>query len=293
MVQRHPCGLNSKSARNLIGSFMLTARPLGLAVLLCLGTLLSGCVTPSLFESPLELATKLANQAGWSGARLRGGDFTLLTFSSPRAQFTNPQEQTLNIYIEGDGFAWANRFTPSNDPSPRNPTGLTWALKDQGPAIYIARPCQYTLANDATNCSPVFWTSARFAPEVLTSMSAVIDQLKAERKAKHIRLHGYSGGGVVAALLAANRADVVELITYGAPLNTTAWTSLHEISPLRYSLNPADHPEALSQLPQTHYVGENDTNVPPSLLRDFVALLKTDGRAKVVVVKNADHSCCW
>lgn len=276
---------------------MLTARPTGLAVLLCLGTLISGCVTSSLFESPLEHATKLANQAGWSGARLRGGDFSLLTFSSPQSfppdLSAGAQEQTLNIYIEGDGFAWANRFTPSNDPSPRNPAGLTWALKDQGPAIYIARPCQYSLAKDAANCSPVFWTSARFAPEVLTSMSAVIDQLKAERKAQHIRLHGYSGGGVVAALLAAKRADVVELITYGAPLNTKAWTSLHDISPLRYSLNPADDFESLRQLPQTHYVGENDTNVPPSLLRDFVSLLKTDGRAKVVIVKNADHFCCW
>jgi len=265
---------------------MQTARPLGLAVLLCVSLFAAGCVQRSMFEEPIELIFRLANQSGWSATRYRGGDFSILTFSPAVTR----NEKTLNIYIEGDGYSWADRYTLARDPSPHNPVSLLLAFKEPGDAVYLARPCQYLSPDELVNCSPVFWSSARYAPEVVTSLAGVIDKVKKQRESTNIRLHGYSGGGVVAALLAARRADVVELITYAAPLDIKAWTALHGLSPLRYSLNPADEMDVLRAIPQTHYVGGKDTEVPPALMFDFVKRLKAGNKAKVVVVEDANHA---
>ena len=273
----------------MIVTKMQTARPLGLAVLLCVSLFAAGCVQRSMFEEPIELIFRLANQSGWSATRYRGGDFSILTFSPA----VTGNEKTLNIYIEGDGYSWADRYTLARDPSPHNPVSLLLAFKEPGDAVYLARPCQYLSPDELVNCSPVFWSSARYAPEVVTSLAGVIDKVKKQRESTNIRLHGYSGGGVVAALLAARRADVVELITYAAPLDIKAWTALHGLSSLRYSLNPADEMDVLRSIPQTHYVGGKDTEVPPILMHDFVKRLKAGEKAKVVVVGDADHSCCW
>jgi len=273
----------------MIVSRLLTARPLGLAVLLCVGVLSAGCSKRGLFESPLEYASRVAGQKGWLSAWHRGGEFSILTYSSPSIQRGKP----LNVYIEGDGYAWVDRYTPAKDPSPTNPVGLSLAIKNKEGGVYLARPCQFLPPNELAECSPVFWTAARFAPEIVQAMGTVIDQLKSEKAAHAIRLHGYSGGGVIAALLAAKRTDVIELVTYASPLDIGAWTSLHNLSPLRYSLNPADEIRALRKIPQTHYVGGKDTEVPPSLAYDFVALLNAESRARVVVVENASHDCCW
>ena len=287
MVQLHLSGLHSNP--RMIALRMQTARPLGLAVLLCASLFATGCAQRSMFEEPIEFIFRLANQSGWSATRYRGGDFSILTFSPA----VTGNEKTLNIYIEGDGYSWADRYTLARDPSPHNPVSLLLAFKEPGDAVYLARPCQYLSPDELANCSPVFWSSARYAPEVLASLGEVIDKVKKQRKSTNIRLHGYSGGGVVAALLAARRADVVELITYAAPLDIKAWTALHGLSPLRYSLNPADEMDVLRSIPQIHYVGGKDTEVPPILMHDFVKRLKAGEKAKVVVVGDADHSCCW
>jgi len=277
----------------MIISKIQTARPLGLAVLLFMTSFLIGCSQRGLFEQPRDQAVRVAAEKGWAQRRYSGGDFSLLTFSSPNIKSTEP----LNVYIEGDGFAWLDRYTPAKDPSPRNLVSLSLALKNQGSAVYLARPCQFLSPQERADCSAVFWTSARYSKEVVASLNAVIEQIKTEQGSTRIRLYGYSGGGVVAALLAMRRLDVIELITYGAPLDTRAWTALHGLSPLRYSLNPADNMRALRSVPQTHYVGEKDQNVPPALLYDFVERLnageRATVRAKVIEIKGADHVCCW
>ncbi len=49
------------------------------------------------------------------------------------------------VYIEGDGRAYVNRRTPSNDPTPGNPMALRLALADPSlRVLYLGRPCQYT-----------------------------------------------------------------------------------------------------------------------------------------------------
>ena len=108
-----------------------------------------------------------------------------------------------------------------------------------------------------------------------------------------MQLVGFSGGGTIAALLAATRDDVDRLITVAGNLNHQAWTTHHSISPLSHSLNPADYREQLAHIEQIHFVGANDKVIPPFLTQQFVTDLPDNSQAKVVVVPNQEHGCCW
>ena len=83
----------------------------------------------------------------------------------------------------------------------------------------------------------------------MVAVNRAIDALKAASGALGIALAGYSGGGAMAALIAARRPDTVCLVTVAAPLDTGAWTQAIGVSPLRTSLNPLDHAARLASLP--------------------------------------------
>jgi len=234
-------------------------------------------------------AEQLATKAGWARTTLETSTFTLASFA-PRTQVTT---DTLTVYIEGDGFAWINASTPSMDPTPRDPLALKLALLDQtGTAVYLARPCQFVQKNEQRNCNTRYWTSHRFAVEVIESSNAAIDQLKREAGARHLKLVGYSGGGAVAALVAAHRTDVVALITVAGNLDHAAWTSMHKITPLSGSLNAADASARLQSIPQRHYVGQKDTIIGEGVARSYVARFGSPGPA-IIVMPDFDHHCCW
>jgi pimeloyl-ACP methyl ester carboxylesterase len=106
-------------------------------------------------------------------------------------------------------------------------------------------------------------------------------------------LVGYSGGGAVAALVAARRDDVARLITVAANLDHAAWTTHHRLAPLRGSLNPADLAQRLEVLPQVHLAGAKDRVVPPAIAESYLGRMDDRSRARLVVVEGADHDCCW
>ena len=101
---------------------------------------------------------------------------------------------------------------------------------------------------------------------------------------------GYSGGGVLAWLLAERIPEVRVLVTIAANLDIDAWTGRHGYSPLRGSLNPAVRGPLPDRVAQLHLVGSRDTNVPPALVR---AALHNAGSNDRVVTVNSDHRCCW
>lgn len=115
-------------------------------------------------------------------------------------------DQPLTVYIEGDGLAWVSRTEPSADPTPRKATGLALAAADPAPnVVYLARPCQFTPMAQNPRCAAPYWTSKRFAPEVVASMSEAVSRFAAKVPGQPIHLVGYSGGGAVAVLVAAQR----------------------------------------------------------------------------------------
>jgi hypothetical protein len=254
---------------------------------------LSGCST-----SPQERGARvfeLAAAHGWQPLVLQSADFVLQAFV-PGRPIATPQ---LNVYIEGDGLAWLDRHTPSFAPTPADPVALGLAMADaSASAVYLARPCQYTLGPDFRNCHPRYWTSHRFAPELVGAMDQALDQLKQAQGARRLVLIGYSGGAAMAALLAARRHDVVGLVTVAGVLDVQAWTRSLRLAALSGSLEPRDIAPRLSGLPQWHFIGSRDRTVPPTLLDGFLQAqrpLTAAGSAvpSVHMEKDFDHHCCW
>lgn len=199
--------------------------------------------------------------------------------------------EILTVYIEGDGLAWRNRYTPSSDPTPTNPVGLKLALADSSPAVaYLARPCQYLAP---PGCRQDVWTGGRFSPEAVAAADTALSELKAHAGARRLVLVGYSGGGVIAALVSAGRPDVVGLITVAAPLDVDAWVRHHDVDPLATSLDPAQYGAGrLARLPQYHIVGSRDKVVPRAIVDSFRRHLPADAPARIETVEST-HECCY
>lgn len=252
--------------------------------------LLSACVTLPSTQQRGDTAKQLASSHNWQAELIQTAHFDLLSYQP--TQYT--KANLLTIYIEGDGLAWLTKNTISTDPTPINPLGLKLALNHPtGNAAYLARPCQYTGGATSRNCNKHYWTDSRFAEHVIASTNDAINILKAKFSAQQLQLVGYSGGGAVAALLAARRDDVIKLITVAGNLDHRAWTTHHHISPLSNSLNPADYRKQLAEIKQVHFVGANDKIIPPFLAQQFVAGFPDNKQSTVVLVPNQEHGCCW
>jgi pimeloyl-ACP methyl ester carboxylesterase len=251
----------------------------GLAVLFC--------VACAALLSSAEHARKLAESAGFAAVGLP--DQHLRAF----AKHAKPGAQTdlVTVYIESDGAPWRRRNEPPSDPTPIKPLVLRMSIDDPSPAVaYLGRPCQYLPEAELRLCDPELWSRGRFRDDAVESMNAAIDVLKRHYGASAINLVGYSGGGAMAALIAARRNDVNCLVTVAAPLDTRAWTDALGVSPLATSLNPADHAEHLRGVRQTHFRGLRDAVVPPATTQRYFT--RSPGAA--VIDKSAyDHRCCW
>ena len=253
--------------------------------------MLSACAMLSPLDYT-EQADKRASAAGWRKQQLATPHFELSGYV-PNTK--RPKRQLLTIYIEGDGRAWLSTYRISPDPTPRNPLALALALRhpsDQA-AAYLARPCQYDNRARRPPCRPEYWSGKRFAPEVIAAILAAVDQLKRRVGAERVVLIGYSGGGTVAALLAARRRDVAKLITVAGNLDHRVSSAHHAVSPLLGSLNPPDDWRALQGIPQRHLVGGRDRIVPPLVARAYQRRFPEGRRPPVRVLAGFDHHCCW
>lgn len=251
--------------------------------------ILAGCAnfTP---QERQQHADTLAAAQQWHRLSVPTDKFALTAY----VPSTLERSDDLAIYIEGDGFAWVTSSHPSDDPTPRNPIALRLAmLHASGAALYLARPCQYVEGMSARGCTKAYWTDRRFAPEVIEATDQAITALKARYGAHRLVLVGYSGGGAVAALVAARRKDVVQLVTVAGNLDQLAWTRLNRIRPLEGSLNPADVWRDLQTIPQLHFVGTRDDNVSIVVSTSYADRFPSNMRPRIQIVPEVDHSCCW
>ncbi|ABR88470.1 Uncharacterized conserved protein [Janthinobacterium sp. Marseille] len=248
--------------------------------------LLSACATST--GERYQLITQEGRAAGFSPVSFGSAPplTGLLRMQAQRQQ----APAYLWVVIEGDGRAWLNMREPSMDPTPVDAVG--WRLaKDisQKTVLYLARPCQYVSSDELDACSVADWTDGRFAEKWVQRLNSAVDQAKRMTQARQIVLAGYSGGGVMAALIAARRDDVALLMTVASPLDHAAWTSYHKVTPLHASLSVVAVQQKLSRLPQLHVVGADDKIVPPFLLQDFLRGYPTDTPAELVTLPGIDH----
>lgn len=243
-----------------------------------------------------DRADQMAARSNWSYHLLNTSPFKLATYL-PDEMVVSDQ---LTVYIEGDGVAWESSRVKSNNATPSNPVALGLALKQPdglGNAAYVARPCQFVIENQWGSCVQRDWTDARFSEAIVTSVDEAVNQLKARFHAEQITLVGYSGGGAIAALVAARRNDVILLITVAGNLDIQKWRKIHYLPQWYLSttvnLNPVDYVDKLQNIRQVHFVGANDSQVSLPVAQSYVEYFPPNKKPKIDIIKDFTHECCW
>ena len=233
-------------------------------------------------------ADHIGRAAGLSLRLIDAGAFRLLSY-----QRIGPG-QDLVVYIEGDGLAWINRAQLSEDPTPTDPVALRLAAEDNAATVlYLARPCQFATLTETRGCDAKYWSAARYGSDVVDAINRAISEVAAGAGKSRLELVGYSGGGVIATLLAARRDDVVRVISVAANLDVAFWTDYHKASPLFQSLNPADFADRLARTPQVIFVGGRDDIVPAAVVEHYAQEFPPAASIKIVSLADDAHDCCW
>jgi len=255
---------------------------------LCVLLSLSGCGITSILINKEYRADTFASRFGFKKESFKTTNFTLMTY-----QRCTGRSETLCIYIEGDGSAWVTKSRLSRDPTPSNPMALQLAVVDLSDnVVYIARPGQFFGPN-AGGCDSAYWSGRRFSPEVVDAVSRVIDIVKGRLGATQVQLVGYSGGGALAVLLAAQRSDIVALRTVAGNLDPQSWCAYHQVSQLDGSMNPLNVAPQVAGVAQRHFVGSNDRIMPIFIARSFVKKMGDKDDRRIIVVKGASHHSGW
>lgn len=237
--------------------------------------LLNGCAAPDLHH--------WAKRYQWQLQDINSQPLSLqaLISSAP----AGPAPHTLHIYIEGDGEPFLNTTTVAPNPTPPQPLMMRLMVQDPSPTAYLARPCYFL---QRTFCDATLWTLARYSPTVVASMANGVRDLG--QAYEDIVLIGHSGGGTLAVLIAPHVAKVSTVITLAANLDTTRWTTHHDLTPLVFSLDPTKQPPLPAYVRQIHYIGADDKNILPQWTGDFA---RHQIHANVEILKDFNHQCCW
>ncbi len=190
----------------------------------------------------------------------------------------------MRIYIEGDGRAFTKSRLPSADPTPQNTFWQAVARADPNPNVaYLARPCQYIRTQ---NCSVLDWTTGRFSEKIIKSMDQAVLELMNRAETDKVILLGYSGGGQIAAMLSVQHPEkTLYLYTVAGILDHRRWTNYHHASPLTGSRSL--ELKKIYTIPQMHFVGSDDTVVPPALTQYVMP------GYMITVVPGANHTQGW
>ncbi len=250
------------------------------ALLIAQIILMSGC---SSFPSPH--IQQLADRNRLETRRMSAGVFELTLYLRQNSD----NSSSLHIYLEGDGSPWIRHRYVSRDPTTRDPVALKLMLSDPANVLYLSRPC-YQGTSQTPPCNPRLWTSERYSPLILDSMSTALGMIISRNPGKKITLIGYSGGGTLALLLANRLSEVDTVVTIAANLDTKAWTDYHGYLALEGSVNPASITSWRPSLRQIHLKGLKDQNIPPHLSVDFA---KHSSQAQWITFNEFDHHCCW
>ncbi|MTD26633.1 alpha/beta hydrolase [Erwinia sp. J316] len=255
---------------------------------LCSGLLWCSLVTGCATENRVATADAIARPAGLQQGEIHAAPFVLSWWGKIR-----DPHQPVHLYIEGDGFAWVTPSQPSRDPTPLNPLALKLAAADPAANVaYLARPCQYIPMERNPACNPSWWTDRRFAPQVIEAMNDAVSQILQQAPRQQLVLTGYSGGGAVAALIAARRSDVLSLRTVAGNLDMDEVNRLHHASPMPLSLNAKDVARTLAKLPQIHFSGSADRVVPLRVAEGYAHASHSEC-VEVVSVSGLTHGGNW
>lgn len=205
--------------------------------------------------------------------------FTAIVQNAPIHGVRFPSSATnhnmLHIYLEGDGRAYLSKRRLSPNPTPSNPIGLQLAQGDATTAevLYLGRPCQWS----STRCPPEAFTTERFTEAVAADYTALI---ASQARGRQVLLIGYSGGAWAALQVAARlpTQQVLGVITVAGNLDPNTIHRHHRVK----ELTVAPLPPAIRSIPQQHWLGADDTVIPPNLGQQLAAALGPCATATVL-----------
>ena len=192
----------------------------------------------------------------------------------------------LHIYLGGDGRPWVDN-QPSADPTGRQPVAIAMMAQDPAPTIYLSRPCYY-LDKMPENCQPDLWTSGRYSEPVIATMTEGVERIVAAHGKPKVTLIGYSGGGVIALLIAQRLSPPPRVITVASNLDIEGWTTFHKLQPLEGSINPLD--VIPDRVGDSHLIGNRDQVVPVQSISRYI---EAHPQASYHYFDGFDHNCCW
>lgn len=232
---------------------------------------------PFRYECRMETVSEISSMTGFRAHSWQTSSFNLQGYIKGVPSAEHPY---LPIYIEGDGAARRGRYTISPNPTPTDPIALRLAGGDPMPAvIYLGRPCQYLPNQADPACHRDYWASKRFASKVIQSYHDTLDHIKQRWGVEKFILNGFSGGGGVAVLVAADRDDVIGLRTVAGNLDHDAINRYHDVALMPQSLNPIDVANEIADIPQRHYSGGKDLIVRPWVAEQFIKAMEPKGQA--------------
>ena len=236
-------------------------------------------------ESRQKSANMIAEHSGFKSDVIKAGAFWLQTYQkvqNPNLPYT--------VYIEGDGFAFRNKWQISEDPTPTRSMVLELATRDyRSNIIYIARPCQYEAIEIDHYCNNSYWTTKRMSDEVVNSINVAIKTITHNQP---VDIIGYSGGGGIAVLVAERNKQIRSIITIAANLDHVAFNQYHNVRPMIGSLNPIDVATKVRNIPQMHYTGGEDKIVPAFIADKFVQVSNSPC-VKQEIVPDISHDSGW
>lgn len=276
----------------LIGAILMSASLIGCG---------TGGEPTAMDEVPLTERLTIANEIAKT-ANFTAVDFSLQNFKLFGYQRIGDKTAPLMVYLEDDGYIVAKRNRITFDPTPLNPIGLELAALDKSPnVLWLARPCQYSLdVNDNEKagvipdyCDSRYWSSARYSEEIITAIEQAVNEVMVAEGLSGLHLIGYGGGGAVAVLLADRLKSVQSLRTIAGDIDPTARLRQRGFNGLSGSLDPARIAPNLKDLPQFHFSGEDDEEIPTWVTIRFVKEYVGDRCARVLLAKDVEHEDGW
>ena len=203
-------------------------------------------------------------------------------------KITDPKKN-LRVYIESDGKAFVTKRSPSLNPTPTSYFLINLIGEDDSSNIlYVARPCQYQVSNQGFCSTNKYWTTNRFAPEVIQNMNEILANFSDYK----IEIIGYSGGGQIAKHLTLLNKNIINLRTIAGNIDQEEFAKIHNVPQLNDDWSEADL-SRISKVAQIHFVGDDDEVVPIIIAQKYLQKLTNKNCSKITQVKKVSHLEGW
>lgn len=191
------------------------------------------------------------------------------------------------LYIGGN-----SQYSEVFSPEAADPIALRLAAQDpKSNVIYLAQACQYV--GDHEDCPKEYMAGKRHSPEVIAAYNTALNNIRGVHNISSFHIVGYDGGAGLGAALAADRKDVLSLRTVGGILDTQFYAHINNKEFEEDSLNPVDIAAQLKNMPQHHFVGQIDKEVPPAIYHSYAQAMGDTDCSGITIVPDAQHRDGW